>query len=177
MNTDTLGTKVLEGALSGGSETCKIHLNDPEKKPCRACDKSPAPEYCLYKDGMDTIYKTLETADFLVIGTPAYYGSISSQLKLLLDRYNCLSEMIRLPNNKFYFKSRVAKKKRGIFIWVADSSRNPEHALAMIKLWCQDANVELIETMIVTDSDREEGARNREDLLRKAFELGISLWK
>jgi hypothetical protein len=45
----------------------------------------------------------------------------------------------------------------------------------MIKLWCKDANVELIETMIVTDADRGEGARRREDLLRKAFEMGASL--
>jgi multimeric flavodoxin WrbA len=43
MNIDTLGTKVLEGAISGGSETDKIHLNDPEKKPCQAREKNPAP--------------------------------------------------------------------------------------------------------------------------------------
>ena len=175
MNTDTLVTKVLEGALSGGAETEKIYLNDLEIKPCQACDRSPAPDYCFYKDGMEIIYDFLETADALVIGTPAYYGSVSAQLKLLLDRSNCLSEMIRLPDDRFYFKSRVAKKKKGIFIWVADSSRNPEHALGIIKLWCKDANVELVDTMIVTDSDRGEGARKREDLLRKAFELGSLL--
>ena len=175
MNTDTLVTKVLEGALSSGAETEKIYLNDLEIKPCQACDKLPALDYCFYKDGMETIYKTLDTADALVIGTPAYYDSISSQLKLLIDRSNCLSEMIRLPDDKFYFKSRVAKKKKGVFIWVAGSSRNPEHALAMIKLWCKEAKVELVETMIVTDSDRGEGARRREDLLSKAFKLGASL--
>ena len=124
---------------------------------------------------MEIIYNLLETADALVIGTPAYYGSVSAQLKLLLDRSNCLSEMISLPNDRFYFKSRVAKKKKGVFVWVADSSRNPEHALGIIKLWCKDANVELVDTMIVTDADRGEGARKREDLLRKAFELGSLL--
>jgi len=175
MNTDTLVTKVLEGTLSSGAETEKIYLNDLEIKPCQACDKSPAPDYCFYKDGMETIYKTLETADALVIGSPAYYDSISANLKLLIDRSNCLSDMITLPDGKVIFKTRVTKKKKGVFIWVAGSSSNPEHALAMIKLWCKDANVELVETMIVTDSDRGEGARKREDLLHKAFELGTSL--
>lgn len=177
MNTDTLVTKVLEGALSNGAETEKIYLNDLEIKPCQACDTSPAPEYCFYKDGMETIYNSLETVDVMVIGSPAYYGSISAQLKLVLDRFNCVSEMVNLPDDKFYFRSRVAKKKKGAFIWVAGSSRNPEHALAMIKLWCKDANVELVESMIVTDADRGEGARKREALLRKAFELGTSLVK
>jgi len=175
MNTDTLVTKVLEGALARGAETEKIMLNDLDIKPCQACNKSPAPEYCFYRDGMGIIYKTLETADAIVIGTPAYYDSVTSQLKLVVDRSNCLSEMIKLPNGKFYFKSRIAKKKQGIFVWVADSSRNPEHALAIINLWCKDANVELVETLIVTDADRGEGARKREDLLRKAYEMGNSL--
>lgn len=175
MNTDTFVTKVLEGAQSIDAETEKIYLNDLEIKPCQACDKSPASDFCSYKDGMETVYKALETADALVIGTPAYYDSISAQLKLLIDRSNCLTEMITLPNGKVTFKSRVRKRKKGVFIWIADFSRNPEHALAMIRLWCKDANVELVETLVVTDSDREEGARKREDLLQKAFALGVSL--
>jgi multimeric flavodoxin WrbA len=175
MNTDTLVMQVLEGALSRGAETDKIYLNDLEIKPCQACNRSPAPDFCLFKDGMETIYSCLETVDAIVIGTPAYYGSVSAQLKLMLDRFNCVSEMINLPDGKFYFKSRVKKKKKGVFIWVAGSSRNPEHALEMIRLWCQDANVELVETMIVTEADRGKGARKREDMLRKAFEIGKSL--
>jgi hypothetical protein len=73
------------------------------------------------------------------------------------------------------FRSRIVKRKKGAFIWVADFARNPEHALATIRLWCKDANVELVETLIVTDADRGEGARRREDLLRRAFGLGASL--
>jgi len=175
MNTDTLVTEVLKGAQSVGAGTEKIYLNDLEIKPCQACDKSPVPDYCFYKDGMETIYQAVETADVLVIGTPAYYDSISAQLKLLIDRSNCLTEMITLEDGKVAFRSRVGKRKKGVFIWVADFSRNPEHALAMMKLWCKDANVDLADTLVVTDSDRGEGARKRNDLLRRAFQLGVSV--
>lgn len=175
MNTDTLVTRVLEGAQSAGAETVKIYLNDLEIRPCQACDTPPTVGYCVYRDGMETIYGLLETADALVIGTPAYYDSISSQLKLIVDRSNCLSEMITLPDGKVIFKSRVRKKKMGVFIWVADLSRDPQHALATIKLWCKDANVDLIHTLIVTNSEQAEGARKRVDLLSKAFEFGLSL--
>jgi multimeric flavodoxin WrbA len=175
MNTDTLVTKVLEGARSKGAGIEKIYLNDLEIKPCQACNKSPTPAYCFFKDGMEIIYQTVDTADAIVIGTPAYYDSISSQLKLAIDRCNCFSDIINLPDDKFTFKSKVTKQKKGIFIWVAGSSRNPEHALAMINLWCKDAKVDLIETMIVTEADRGEGARKRVELLHKAFELGKSL--
>lgn len=177
MNTDALVTKVLEGARSVGAQTEKIYLNDLEIRPCQACAKYPAPEFCFYKDGMETVYDAVETADILVIGTPAYYEYISAQLKLLIDRSNCLTEMKTLPDGKVTFKSRIGKRKRGVFIWVADFSRNSEHALATMRLWCKDANVELVKILTVTDSDRGEGARNREELLREAFEIGASLGK
>jgi multimeric flavodoxin WrbA len=177
MNTDTLVTKVLEGAKSVGAQTEKIYLNDLEIKPCQACPKYPAPEFCFYKDGMQKIYTALETADVLVIGTPAYYESVSAQLKLLIDRSNCLTQMKMLPDGKVTFTSRIGKRKKGVFIWVADFSRNPEHALATIRLWCKDANIEVVKILTVTDSDRGEGARNREELIREAFESGVSLGK
>ena len=176
MNTDTLVTKVLEGTQSIGANTEKIYLNDLEIKPCQACNRFPAPDYCFYRDGMEKIYDVLETADALVIGTPAYFGSFSAQLKLLIDRSNCLAEMVTLPDGKSIFKSRLKKRKKGIFIWVANISKNPEPALVSIRIWCKYfANVELVDTLVITDSDRGEGARKREELLHKAFELGVSL--
>jgi len=75
---------------------------------------------------MDKIYDALETADALVIGAPAYFGSYSAQLKLLIDRSNCLADMITLPNGK-----------------------NPEHALVSIRIWCKYfANIELVDTLV-----------------------------
>ena len=69
----------------------------------------------------------------------------------------------------------MKKRKRGIFIWVADFSRKPECAVATIRVWFKDANMELVDVMTVTDSDRGEGARNRKELLTKAYEIGASL--
>ena len=176
MNTDAFVTKALEGAQSIGAEIEKIYLNDLEIKPCQACDRFPAPDYCFYRDGMEKIYDVLVNADALVIGAPAYFGYFSAQLKLLIDRSNCLAEMITLPEGKLIFRSRLEKKKKGLFIWVANISKNPEHALASIKIWCKFfANIELLDTLVITDSDRGEGARNKEELLHKAFELGVLL--
>ena len=176
MNTDTFVTKALEGAQSVGAETEKIYLNDLEIMPCQACDRFPAPDYCFYKDGMEKIYDALVNADALVIGAPAYFGLFSAQLKLLIDRSNCLAEMVTLPDGKLIFKSRLQKRKKGIFIWVANISKNPEHAMVSIGIWCKYfANVELVDTLVITDSDCGEGARKREELLHKAFELGVLL--
>jgi len=176
MNTDTLVTRALEGTQSTGAETEKIYLNDLDIMPCQACKNFPAPAYCFYRDGMDKIYHVLENVDALVIGAPAYFASFSAQLKLVIDRSNCLAEMTQLPDGKLAFKSRLKKRKKGIFIWVANTSKNSEHALASVRIWCKYfANIELIDTLIVTESDLGGGAKNREDLLAKAYNLGVSL--
>jgi len=176
MNTDTLVTRALEGTQSSGAEIEKIYLNDLDIMPCQACKNFPAPAYCFYRDGMEKIYHVLENVDALIIGAPAYFASFSAQLKLVIDRSNCLAEMITKSDGRLIFKSRLKKRKKGIFVWVANMSKNPEHALASIRIWCKYfANIELIDTLIVTESDLGEGAKNREELLVKAYNLGVSL--
>jgi hypothetical protein len=70
----------------------------------------------------------------------------------------------------------MGKKKKGFFIWIANISKNPEHALVSIKLWCKYfANIELMDTLIVTGSDQGEGARTRKEFLEKAYQIGSSL--
>ena len=176
MNTDTLVTKALEGVQSMGAETEKIYLNDLDIMPCQGCEKFPAPDYCFFHDGMDQLYPVLESADGLIIGAPAYFSTFSAQLKLMIDRSNCLADMTVLPDGKTTFKSRLQKKKKGIFIWVANISKNPDHALVSMKIWSKYfANVKLIDTLVVTDSDKGVGAKNKSEYLDKAFSLGILL--
>ena len=62
---------------------------------------------------------------------------------------------------------------KAVLIWVADFSRNPEHVI--MRHWWSDVNVDMIGSVAVAHSDRGDGARNREDLLREAFELGIAV--
>ncbi len=178
MNTDTMVTKALEGAQEAGSDVEKIYLNDLKMIPCQACERFPAPEYCFFHDGMDIIYDILENADYLIIGAPAYFGTICAQLKTVIDRSNCLAEMITLPDNKLNFKSRLKKRKKALFIWVANISTNPKHALVPVSIWCKYfANIELMDTLVVKKSDYKEGAKNCPEYLEKAFGLGKDLVK
>ncbi|MCS7258576.1 MAG: flavodoxin family protein, partial [candidate division WOR-3 bacterium] len=120
-NTDILVQKVLDGAYKAGAQITKIYLNDLKIKPCQACLRHPYPKYCFFNDGMNKLYKLFEKVDGIILGTPAYYETISSQTKLMIDRCNCLS-LITRDNKKIVFKRRIKKKKLGVFIWVADCS-------------------------------------------------------
>jgi len=109
MSTDTLVTRVLEGAQSIGPTIEKTNLSDLGIAPFRARHRSLASDCWLYRDGMETKYSALETADTLVIGTAAYYDSVGAQPKLLIDRSNCLAKMARLADGKVIFKSWTSR--------------------------------------------------------------------
>lgn len=174
-NTDQLVQKVLDGAKDAGAKTTKIYLNDLKIKPCQACKKHPYPKYCFYNDGMTKLYKLFETVDGIVLGTPAYYETISSQVKLMIDRCNCLGlapQWVRPPRK---FIRRIKKPKKGIFIWVADCSTNIKPALASIKFWCLDVNLKIIKILKMYHADRKDS--NKEKLLEKAYKVGKLLVK
>ncbi|ADG12870.1 NADPH-dependent FMN reductase [Methanocaldococcus infernus ME] len=58
---------------------------------CRHCDFCVKKrEGCVFKDDMEEVYKALEWADGVIIGTPVYQGNVTGQLKTLMDRLRAL---------------------------------------------------------------------------------------
>lgn len=172
-NTDQLVESALNGAKDAGANTTKIYLNDLKIKPCQACTKHPYPKHCIYNDGMTKLYKLFETVDGIILGTPAYYDTISSQAKLMIDRCNCLSQIRRSKNGKIKFIRRIKKKKPGIFIWVSDCSTDIKPALASIKFWCRDVNLEIVKTIKFIHADRKHNDKDK--FMKQVCQAGKTL--
>lgn len=172
-NTDQLVQAVLNGAKDTGARITKIYLNDLKIKPCQACLKHPYPKPCIYHDGMSRLYKLFAQVDGIVLGTPAYYETISSQAKLMIDRCNCLSRIKRDWHGKPKFIRTITKPKLGIFVWVSDCSRDIKPARASIRFWCQDINLKIIKTLKMHHADRKDN--NLTLLLKNAYQAGINL--
>jgi multimeric flavodoxin WrbA len=85
-NTDTLVNQVLAGAASKGAQTKSINVNQLNIKGCQSCMYCRSNDGCAVKDDMQDIYKEIQSADVLVIGSPVYMFQVSGQTKLFLDR-------------------------------------------------------------------------------------------
>jgi multimeric flavodoxin WrbA len=116
---DLLVDEVLRGAAGQGAETCKVHLNDLLIKPCQSCGVDPFPRLCLFDDGMRVVFDVLERCDVVVLGSPVYFDSVSAQVKLMIDRSNCLMPYVKHSDGSFGFERRIKKRKKGVFIAVA----------------------------------------------------------
>jgi hypothetical protein len=64
--------------------------------------------------------------------------------------------MVRDKQGRMVFRSKLQKRKRALFIWVADFARTPEHA-------------------IITGSERDGGVKQQPNLLETAFQKGAAI--
>jgi len=177
-NVDLLVSQVLKGASSQGAETNKIYLNDLHIRPCQSCGVDPYPRYCLYDDDMKIVYDALQCCDVAVLGSPVYFGTVSAQIKLMMDRSNCLLPYVKRSDGTWSFERRMKKRKRGVFIAVAGTEQEFNTILTTVKGFFHWANIELIETILYPNDSNELGAvKNNKERMTQAFEVGVGIAK
>lgn len=106
--TDRLKGQFVKGALSAGHEVETVNLftlkNIHGCIDCQTCKKNGG--ICIWKDDVAPLMEKVIAADVLVFASPVYFFSITSQLKLFMDRTYAVMERIR--NKKFYFIATAA---------------------------------------------------------------------
>jgi multimeric flavodoxin WrbA len=90
-NTAILLENVIEGAKSQGAETELVHLYDLNYKgciSCFACKLKDGKSYgkCAVKDDIAQLFKKIEEADAVVIGSPIYLGNATGEMRSFLER-------------------------------------------------------------------------------------------
>jgi multimeric flavodoxin WrbA len=97
-NTENLVTEALQSASDAGAETELIKLGTAKIEPCIACDICKATGECAIYDDMGGILEKIRDSHGLIIGSPVYFGNVSSQLKMLMDRSRPLRMDFKLKN-------------------------------------------------------------------------------
>lgn len=69
-----------------GFSTKFISLADKEIKPCVACWSCANDSECILKDDMTEIYDAFRWCDGVILGSPVYFGMVSGQMKIMMDR-------------------------------------------------------------------------------------------
>lgn len=97
-NTSFLVKEALKAAEEEGVETEFISLMDKELNPCLACDICKTEGECVINDDINDILNKMEESDGIIIGSPVYFGGVSSQVKMLIDRSRPLRRGFKLGN-------------------------------------------------------------------------------
>ncbi|MGB9200065.1 flavodoxin family protein [Methanobacterium sp.] len=97
-NTSYLVETALKSAESEGADTEIINLGSVNIEPCVACDICKATGECAIYDDIGKILDIMMKSDGIIVGSPVYFGSVTSQLKMLIDRTRPLRGSFRLKN-------------------------------------------------------------------------------
>lgn len=166
----------LDGARSQGAHVDRIIVNDLDIKPCQDCGGCGASGICVIKDDMLKVRNEIGLADAVIISTPIYFGSVTAQLKTLIDRFQ------DAWTAKYILKQRPLRPKtrKGALIVVSgsDKSHNFENAQQIVDKFFKTLDIEYAGNLFLGGSDiLDEGPGKKEDASKRAFDLGASIAK
>ena len=88
-NSALLTGSFLEGVREGGVDTETLFLNRLKISPCQACDGCARDGTCVIPDDMQEIYRKVQASSGIVLDSPIYFGCLSAQSKIFMDRFQC----------------------------------------------------------------------------------------
>ena len=97
-NSDTLAEEFVRGLKTTGEvEIFDFILNDMNISPCQGCEscQTTKDHRCVIDDDMQQIYSVFADADIVIWATPMYWGYMTAQMKLALDRMEALAMDVR----------------------------------------------------------------------------------
>ncbi len=165
-NSNTLAAAFAAGATSAGHEVRVIDAACLEIGGCHADGKCLQSGRCGLKDDGVKIYEGMEWADVLVLVSPVYWASFTTQMKVVLDRlYPYVGEPARKKCHirKSYLISTANQKTGDMFDGILKSYDLLTDLLGF------ERGGEVLVPGLGGPSD----IQNREDMVKKAADMGM----
>ncbi len=138
-------TEILAGQFELGfrsviadAEVVNVRLNDLDIIPCQSCGVDPRPLLCIYKDELYPYLEHLREADFVLLASPIHFDTVSSQMKLFIDRCNCFRPP-KFEKGRAVFDNTGILSSKGAYILVGGEREKYDAAERVIGgffIWC-----------------------------------------
>jgi multimeric flavodoxin WrbA len=170
-NTDTLLDKALEGAKSKGAQVEKITISGLKISPIREEEYEKVREdgLSVVEDDMQAVFGKIKESDALILASPIFFGSLSTQTKMMIDRFQCVWLAKNIHNIDVY-----TKKIKGGFICVEATTREDffDNAKSIVRHFFATINAHYGEELFCSGLDKKGSALEHPDFLEEAFRLG-----
>ncbi len=170
-NTEELVFSFLEGARKEGKETEFIRLNDLKFRPCQACDRCAPTGRCVVQDDMQLLYPKVAACEGLVLATPVFFGTLSAQLKMFIDRFQCWWHAKYILKTPFI---SADEKKPAYFICVGALKKKEyvENAIYVTNIYFTITNMQSKGNLYFRGYDKAGSIKEDPQNLQQAFDEG-----
>ncbi len=171
-NTEILLGNFLEGAAEGNAQTESLSLGSLSYSPCLECENLGNNEICIVKDDMQDLFKKVKETDIIAVASPIFFGSLSAQTKMMIDRFQC-----HWRAKNILGMNPVQKRKKGFFLCVEASRRDDflENAKSIIKNYFATVNAEYSGEVFCKGADEKGAVLKQPNILEKSRQLGREL--
>jgi multimeric flavodoxin WrbA len=168
-NSATLADRLAAGASEAGAQVESVYLHGLDIRACDACDLCQEPGGgCVIEDDMQPLYPKLAEADAIVLASPIYWFTFSTQLKLCMDRWYAFQ------GNRY---QEIKDKPFGILLTYGDTDLytsggiNAIHTFESMARFLHGQVVGIVHASL----DEAGEAAQQPALLEQAFQLGRQL--
>jgi multimeric flavodoxin WrbA len=170
-NTDILLDKAVEAARDSGWITEKIILNQlnittPQEEEYYAVnDDGLSP----IEDDIHIVYKKVKECDALILASPIFFGSLSAQTKIMIDRFQCA-----WVSKNILKKDIFKKKKTGAFICTSAAHRKDffQNARSIVRNLFQVINAKYEGELFCPGLEKKGEVKKYPEFLESAYDLG-----
>lgn len=176
-NTDILVKTVLDGVSSCGAETELIYLSDLDFDACVGCEGCRDSFRCVKSDDMQNIYEKLEAADGIVLGSPTYFYNISSLVKAFIERLYCFDVFDPEDRSVWVSLGELKGRRYAVSVTVCEQKDSADMGCAseVMDRSLQAVGYRVVESFKALHLFKKGECREREEILRGAYEAGVKL--
>lgn len=131
---------------------------------CRGCKKCEFDQKCIQRDDMDRIIENIKSSDLLVLASPSYWGDITAQMKVFIDRCTPICEQT-IPQGKI-----------GISISIRAGTRESEniHLLECFEHYFGHLKIKPVSRFSLTQVNKRIDLENKNEELLKLKEVAMT---
>lgn len=161
---------IVKGMEDSGIDVKKHHLNDLDIKYCQGCMTCHKTRMCIQEDDVAWIMSDLIDSDIVLVASPSYWGDITGQLKVFIDRNTPYG-------NTCEGGTLVPPGKVGVAVAIRAGQRKEEnqHIVDTINHYFSHLEIRPIQNITIEGVMNREDLQGRDDKLKEAYLLGLEI--
>ncbi len=170
-NSELLLDSFCQGAREEGWQVETLRLGDLRFNPCLACDLCADTGVCVVNDDMQGVYAKLLASRGLVLAAPIYFGTISAQAKMFIDRFQSWWH----AKYRLHKPPVTTQEARSAFFICVGAMKNEEYAESAIKVakvFFNCINHQFAGSLCFRGFDEPGSIKKEQTALDKAFQSG-----
>jgi len=174
-NSDLLLRKALAGAESAGAQVEYLRIANFNIAPCVECNCCYSTGRCRVQDDYQQILQKMLDADRLIFATPVFFATVCAQVKILIDRGQCLWA------NKYVLKKPLfengPRDRRALVIAVggSKSKKQFDSIRLTMKSYFDALEMKYVANLFVNKVDARGAIEQHPSAIKEAFRLGKEL--